>query len=290
MNELEMLRELGAQTRLAEPAELAAARDRVLAGVTSERERGGARGHGGARGRRVVRGGVTVAAAAAIAAAALVVTRMTAGPPVIAARLTAEQVLDRAAAAALKQPTVIPRPDQFVYHKTYDSGAIQQSWISVDGTRDGMIFENNGPRGPWPGCAPGHRCTPVPDYFPSIPTTRAGIVAWLARVRKTNVPDTPAGYGSAAADALDFVYLTPAQQHALYRFLAQSHKFTAVPFIRDGLGRPGVGVAWTLNDVRFTIIFDAKTYLYLGFSEGFPRSGAAIEKIAIVDRVGEVPR
>lgn len=137
---------------------------------------------------------------------------------------------------------------------------------------------------------PGHRCTPVPDYFPSIPATKPGIVAWLARVRKAGVPDTPAGYGSAAADALDVVYLTPAQQHALYTFLARSRKFTAVPFIRDPLGRPGVGVAWTLNDVTFTLVFNAKTYRYLGLSQGFPHGGSAIEKIAIVDRVGDLPR
>src|SRR6266702_8322379 len=164
MNELEMLRDLGAQTRLPEPAELAAARARVLAGVT--------RGRGSARGRRLVIGGVTVAAAAAIAAAVLVSARTPAAPPVISARLTAEQVLDRAAAAALKQPTVKPRPDQFVYHKEYDSGAIQQSWISVDGTRNGLITEDIGLRETVKGCAPGHRCTPVPHYFPSIPATR----------------------------------------------------------------------------------------------------------------------
>jgi hypothetical protein len=282
MNELEMLREAGAQTRLPEPAELAAARARVLAGVTRGRE--------STRSRRLVLGGVTVAAAAAITAAVLVVTRAPAAPPVITARLTAEQVLDRAAAAALKQPAVRPRPDQFVYHKAYDSGRQQQSWISVDGTRNGLITEDIGLRETVKGCAAGHRCTPVPDYFPSIPATRAGILTWLGQLRGVDIPDTAAGYGSAAADALDFVYLTPAQQHALYRFLAESHKFTAVPFIRDALGRPGVGVAWTIDDVRFTLIFDAKNYAYLGFSEGLPHSGAAIEKIAIVDRVGELPR
>jgi hypothetical protein len=109
-------------------------------------------------------------------------------------------------------------------------------------------------------------------------------------VRGISVPDTPAGYGSAAADALNFVYLTPAQQHALYQFLADSRKFTAVPSIRDALGRPGVGVAWTIDDVTFTLIFDAKNYAYLGTSQGLPHSGNAIETIAIVDRVGELPR
>jgi hypothetical protein len=279
MNELELLRELGAQTPLPEPAELAGARDRVLAGVTPEPR--------STRSRRFALGGVTAAAAAV--AAALVFTWAPASPPATIARLTAEQVLDRAAAAALKQPTVIPRPDQFVYHKMYDSGQIHQTWISVDGTRDGLTI-TDGLRGVLPGCAPGHRCTPVPDYFPSIPATRADLVAWLARVRQSGVPDTPAGYGSAVGDALDRVYLTPAQQHALYTFLARSHKFTAVPFIRNPLGRPGVGVAWTLNDVTFTLVFDARSYAYLGFSEGSPRSGAVIERIAIVDRAGELPR
>jgi len=288
MNELELLRDFGAQTRLPEPAELAGARDRVLAALTQEP--GSTQGRGSARTWRFVRGGVTVAAAAAIAAAALVVTHVTASPPVLTARLTAEQILDRAAAAVLEQPTVIPRPDQFVYHKTYDSGAIQQSWISVDGTRNGLIAENHGPREIVKGCAPGHRCTPVPDYYPSIPATRSGILAWLRQLRGIDIPDTPAGYGSAAADALDFVYLTSAQQHALYRFLAESRKFTAVPSIRDALGRPGVGVAWTIDDVRYTLIFDAKSYVYLGFSEGLPHSGAAIETVAIVDHVGDLPR
>ncbi len=63
------------------------------------------------------------------------------GPGVQTARLTAAEVLDRAAASALARPTVVPRPGQFVYWKTVDSGhGIAETWHSVDGSRNGFVL------------------------------------------------------------------------------------------------------------------------------------------------------
>jgi hypothetical protein len=49
-------------------------------------------------------------------------------------------VLHRAALAALERPVGAPRPGQFVYTKIADGdGSVYQSWLSVDGTRSGLL-------------------------------------------------------------------------------------------------------------------------------------------------------
>ena len=41
--------------------------------------------------------------------------------------------------AALKEPAVVPRDDQFVYTKVVGpGGVVELSWLSVDGTRNGL--------------------------------------------------------------------------------------------------------------------------------------------------------
>jgi hypothetical protein len=54
-------------------------------------------------------------------------------------QLTAREVLDHAASAALKESAVVPRDDQFVFTKVVGfGGETELSWLSVDGTRDGL--------------------------------------------------------------------------------------------------------------------------------------------------------
>jgi hypothetical protein len=57
----------------------------------------------------------------------------------VPATLTAREVLEHAAGAALKESAVVPREDQFVYTKDVSPGeVVQLSWLSVDGTRNGL--------------------------------------------------------------------------------------------------------------------------------------------------------
>ena len=146
MNDLDLVRELAPDTPLLVPDELSAARQRVLAQISAGRAPRRRRG----RAHLIVIAAVTTGAAAAVAAGVLVGTRAPgrppaqAAPPVVDVHLTAKQVLDRAAAAALAEPAVIPRADQFVYTKV-DGGApgtagsvVVQTWLSVNGTRNGL--------------------------------------------------------------------------------------------------------------------------------------------------------
>ena len=153
MNDLDLVRELTIpDAPLLLPAELAGARQRVLAQIPARRP---PRRHR-RRMRPVVLAAVTAGAAAAVAAGFLAGTRAPGRPaapapsPAADAHLTAVQVLDRAAAAALAEPAVIPRPEQFVYTEV-DEGApgtagsvIVQTWLSVDGTRNGLSVTTAG--------------------------------------------------------------------------------------------------------------------------------------------------
>jgi hypothetical protein len=179
MNELDLIHEFGAETPLLSLSELSSVRDVVTGGITGiaagedryafpapAAERRGRKRHGPAR--RVVIGSVTVAAAAAITAGVLVGVQaphrggaraaLSGGTPsgttrsgearsggtpsgeVVPAQLTAREVLDRAAAAALRGPDVVPSGDQFVYTEVGGgAGApVVRTWLSVDGTRNGL--------------------------------------------------------------------------------------------------------------------------------------------------------
>jgi hypothetical protein len=84
----------------------------------------------------------------------------------VIALLTAKQVLDTAATAALSHPGAPPRPDQFVYTKVGDgAGHVAQTWLSVDGSRNGLM-EDQGPYGTTTilGCVNGKRQIRMPGY------------------------------------------------------------------------------------------------------------------------------
>jgi hypothetical protein len=64
------------------------------------------------------------------------------------------------------------------------------------------------------------------------------------------------------------------------------------PGVRDISGRPGVGVGWAFEGSKAMLIFDPRDYTLLGFTrwgEQGQEAGDALLKIAIVDRVGELP-
>ena len=127
MNDLDVLREYAPEAPLLTLSELSAPRERVLAEVTQGRrslrpaaaERRWAKRHGPAR--RIAIGGVTVAAAAAITAGVLAgndsTTAPAAAPVTVPATLTAREVLEHAAAAALKESAVVPRDEPVRLHE-----------------------------------------------------------------------------------------------------------------------------------------------------------------------------
>lgn len=321
MNDLELLRQLGDETRLPEPGETAAARARLLARLAQDPV---------ARRRRLLSfGGVSVAAAA-VAVGVLITAPGVATSPrgAISVHLTARQVLDRAAAAALGEPTVIPRPDQFVYTKDtnwYGAAAgvrslVTEYWHSVDGSRNSLITSTltytDGRTAHssqiYPGCRNGHynsggtpvpaaapsvkpgqtvpsypvsggACTAWPAFLPDMPTTASEMLRYLERTQGVK-PGDPASLFHAIAEMGSEYYL-PAQRAALYQLLATTPGLTAVQNVHDVAGRPGVGIRASVFNM--VLIFDPQTYASLGYN--FQGGGGATLQIAIVGQVDQLP-
>jgi hypothetical protein len=213
--------------------------------------------------------------------------------------LTAKQVLDTAATAALSQPAAPPRPDQFVYTKVGDgTGRVAQTWLSVDGSRNGLMEGQrangtttilgcvNGkhqirlpgyygkpytgpakPKAPVPldGPAVTMPCTPQPAFFPAMPTTASAMPAYLAKTQGVRLNDLN-DVAKVVGGMFQSDYLLPAQRAALYKFLATTPGLTLERNVKDISGRPGIGVGWSFMGSKAVLIFDPRTYTLLGIT------------------------
>ncbi len=276
--------------------------------------------------RRLALTGLGTAVAAVAAGAGLLATSGgPAAPAMVPATINAAaaHVLNLAATAALRQPGGPPRADQFVYHAIRDGqGHLYQSWLSVNGTRNGLVRGIGG--GTWAyvaGCrdgraqviaSPAHggtkgrqHCTPDPAYLPGVPTSPGKMAAYLERTQHVTIGDTVADVdmlGKAIDDLLGASYLAPRQMAAMYDFMANTPGFTVIPAAADATGRHGVGIRWQVSDGQAIapgdtamIIFDPHTGAYLGdrtiYRGESPKtySGEAVIKVAIVNRIGQLP-
>src|SRR6478672_521023 len=311
MNDLDLIRDFAPDAPLLSDSELSESRHRVLTTIS----RGRATSARGVRPprvelrpgltRRIAIGGVTVAAAAAITAGVLTGTHRTAPALVtVPATLTAREVLEHAASAALKAPAVVPRDDQFVYTKVVGlGGVVELSWLSVDGTRNGLTESPaNGKEQKTVqlGCANGERtyrlpgingqpikgghkpiiakkpvpmdgplvttpCTPELAFFPDMPTTAAAMGPYLERTQGVRLNDLN-DLSKTVGEMLQSDYILPAQRAALYRFLATTPGLTVDRHVRDVSGRPGIGVVWRFYGSKAMNIFDPRTFAYLGMT------------------------
>jgi len=134
-------------------------------------------------------------------------------------------------------------------------------------------------------------CTPQPAFYPDMPTQADGMLPYLERTQGVR-PNDLNDIAKTVGDLLDSDYLLPAQQAALYAFLAQTPGITVQSGVTDAAGRPGVGVVWSFEGSEAMLIFNPQTYAYLGMStrgiDGQP-GGTALLTTAIVDRVGQLP-
>jgi hypothetical protein len=239
--------------------------------------------------------------------------------------LTAKQVLDSAATAALSHPGAAPRPGQFVYSKVGDGdGAVAQTWLSVDGSRNGLV-KAQGPVGTTTilGCVngqhqirtPGYNgkpytgpaspkapvpldgpvvtetCIPQPAFFPGLPTTASAMPGYLAKTQGVRLNDLN-DVAKVVGGIFQSDYLLPAQRAALYRFLATLPGLTLERHVKDVTGRPGIGVGWSFNGSTAVLIFDPSTYTLLGITtrgEQGQVGGGALLQMAITNQVGQQP-
>jgi hypothetical protein len=225
--------------------------------------------------------------------------------------LTAAQFLDAAARASLRQPAGAPRPSQWVYSETEGpTGAKTQLWLPADGRHNGLVRPSQG-AGQYPACtiaqAQTRHCLPDVGYFPDMPTNPKRLFAYLDKVQIASDSARPGNGGSWLANQLakgvfelmQQSYLRPAQRAALYELMADTPGFTVVRHVRDAIGRVGVAVEWTFEGGRGAVIFEPGTYDFLGVRTwpvaSFHGPGAhqydgdALIKLAVVDRMGQLP-
>jgi hypothetical protein len=262
--------------------------------------------------------GAFSAALAAGLAVALIVTSTGAGHGPAATHFapatTVAAVFDNAAAAALREPAIRPRPDQFVYTKAKlamnepVTTQTVETWTSVGGMRVGATV-TYGPttrtaRGYVTACVNGlvkppspitPHCTPrqYAAYKPWLPTTGAGMLAYLKRTspRDGSVAQSVLEQGFYLLTGAD---LTPAQQAAMYHALALVPHLTVVPSVTDILGRTGVGIRDHLGpNSSWTVIFSRTTFQPLGLDVEavgpvYDRQAIAVQA-TIVNKVGQRP-
>ena len=247
------------------------------------------------------------------------------GPAAVTAVLTAKQVLDTAAAAALSHPGAPPRPDQFVYTKVGDGGGhVAQTWLSVDGSRNGLM-EGQGSNATTTilGCVNGKRqmrlpgsngkpytgpakpkaavppdgpvvtvpCTPQPAFFAAMPTTASAMPGYLAKTQGVRLNDIN-DVAKVVEGMFQSDYLLPAQRAALYEFLATVPGLTLERSVKDISGRPGIGVGWSFMGSKAVLIFDPRTYTLLGMTtrgEQGQVGGGALLQMAITNQAGQEP-
>lgn len=165
--------------------------------------------------------------------------------------------------------------------------------IHVPGCRAGHQLRVQAPAAE--GGAPGGQpCTPQPAYFPGMPASPPALRSYLERTR--DLDPSSAWYlndfGKTVDQLLSQAYLSSRQRAGLYDLMAQTPGFTLIPRVADGIGRPGVGIAWPAPGGRTMIIFNPDTYAELGVTTrgaGGATGTGALLKLAIVNRPGQLP-
>jgi len=314
-----------------------AARVALVAEIATEREAGTIPGRAtvpgyrrriaAPRSRRLAWWGIAGAAlSAAAAGAAIMLPGLLAGTPSSPAPrvhlpATATAVLLRAARATAAIPDLRPRPDQFVYTESLsryvtegNRRTITRAWLSVDGWHGGLILLRYPPGTRW---FHGFRlyncrtlphsnwyykanCPAPPAYLTDLPRTVKAMKRYLLG-SGYNGHSPPPAVDAIATIVSDYQYLVPHRASALmFQALSQIAGIRVIDHATTLAGREGIAVAaydpshGTLDE----LIFDPKTYLYIGDSQVslngtyMPKgtvNGNAVRRIAVVDKAGQLP-
>ncbi|HUZ38821.1 MAG TPA: CU044_5270 family protein [Streptosporangiaceae bacterium] len=315
-----------------------AARATMLAEIATEREAGTIPGRATVprsrrraavpRSRRLVRWGIAGAAlSAAAASAAILLPSVLAGPPSSAARrvhppATATAVLLRAARPTAAIPDLHPRPDQFVYTESVsryvtegNRRTITRAWLSADGWHGGLTLLRYPPGKRWFHGFPMYNCRTLPHanwywkascpsppaYVTKLPRTVKAMKRYLLRSAATGQGTPPAAGAIMGIVSGTCQFLVPHRASALmFQALSQIEGIRVIDHATTLAGHQGIAVAaydpshGTLDE----LIFDPKTYLYVGDSQialngtTMPRgtvNGNAVLRIAVVGKAGQLP-
>ncbi|MEH1129009.1 CU044_5270 family protein [Micromonospora sp. CPCC 206061] len=326
-DELSLLEEFGEPLKPAGTHPPADLRHRVMHAVRRDRSRGRllprtATWPAGAR--LAWRVGAPAAVAATIAAGLIagntanVAGNAPAPPPADAGTPTpmgtpapagASGVLQLAAQHAEATPPVDARDNQFLYVESMEVrstsgkdgkarvvGPVRvRTWLSVDGTRDGLVTDDTGARTRLSGCRDGLRaetidrpdttpkvpCTPEPAYqHTNVPTDPEKLLAYLYDPRDNRdhyvwllEPGSRKGrYVKISEHQRAFMKLaellwqnhSPAVQAAAFRAAARIPGVELRPVVTDAAGRAGAAATRTEIGVREELVFAPQTYAFLG--------------------------
>ncbi|MEU1114969.1 MULTISPECIES: CU044_5270 family protein [unclassified Streptomyces] len=273
------------------------------------------------RRRPVLRIAVTGLVAAAVAATFLV-AHDGAGdghrprPPAEVTEVAVAKVLNGAAARERKhgQRTVVPRDDQFLYSKRVIEETEQKTgevrtytdemWDSVDGSKRSLSMELGRvmweePMGKGEGVWPPRRW----DELKKLPTVPERLVPAIVSMGNSDTPisaltkdDRWQAY-FLLGELLKAPTLPGGLRAAAYEGLALVPGVKTVEGVEDSAGRPGVGIAYPSRFEGRYLIFDPKSYAFLGFrDERVSRDGkktytqlSHTVEWAVVDKVRQRP-
>jgi hypothetical protein len=135
----------------------------------------------------------------------------------------------------------------------------------------------------------------------SLPTDPHALLSLIERQMSGQQPPPHEAF-ITIGDLLRESIAPPQVSAALYRAAALIPGVTVVADAKDAIGRHGVAVAMTVEDVRYEWIFNKRTLRYLGerdlniakprdlnITVGSIASEAAVLQRAFVDHAGQVP-
>ncbi|SDL22278.1 CU044_5270 family protein [Streptomyces indicus] len=193
----------------------------------------------------------------------------------------AAELLDRVATVAAAKHTGPVRDEQYVYVKTkaaytvqqlceparLESPSLREVWLSVDGTRPGVLrAEREGPGTTSLGTpTPGLPSNTYYRHLETLPTDPAKMLDWLHKASeggKSEDQNTFVLVGDLVRESL----VPPKVAAALYRAAGRIDGVTLVKDATDAIGRKGIAVGRVDEEsgVRDELIFDPETYEYLG--------------------------
>ncbi|MFC5184783.1 CU044_5270 family protein [Actinomadura harenae] len=335
MNDLESLDELWPAPDAPSPASRAAARsalmDRITLASTPEalaseapapapvpapsRRRGR---------RRWVFGLVAVGAAAATAAAAFAMAPASEHRGGGRVKLvSANIVLDRAAAAAERRPFQAPRPDQWMFIEErgvtdqlalkpgpYSLLGLSRRWIRGDGTQEVSWDARSKKLAPAQHPV-GRSLVGGYTYISKLPTDPDALNAAAREQFPKNWPESTKKQmaHSYLSGILAESMPPPALQAAIYKALKRTPGARVDLAAKDPVGRPAIAISWYFGgDLRSELLIDPSSYAYLGSRMTAlkpltrPRSTGTVVlpagtvltagvrlRSAIVDRAGQLP-
>jgi hypothetical protein len=315
MNEIELLREWDADAPPLSDAARARARFRLHQAMQAPAVQTRVPVHR----RQLLRVGVACATAAAVTAT-VVVSQNTGENAPRTQTVSATTVLRGAAAEALRtEKRLAPRDDQFIYTKEVIerrpvSGGpvkkyVDESWSSVDGSKKGYVSELGHKQ--WvPAFRPGESTWPPSKWseLKKLPTDPGKLTATLRDMggkpdygRPTRADEWPM-VQIFLSGLLRHSVLPKGLRSAAFEALATAPGVKVLPGRTEFNGHTAIGVRYVVGppgtsakDGGRLLLFDAKTYRYLGLREQATGKGTTYDQSqyivadGVVDRVFQRP-